>query len=733
MTLGKYKHLVLGSSLLSPKLLTSSIIIASLFSANVHAQTLQEAVQQTINENPDIQSLRSERSAVSFEIDQARAGYFPTVDVAAGVGWDSRVRQDSGKLADESSLRINQMVFDGFATSNEVDRHTARSDARSYNVFRQAEISALDAVDAYINVMRSQELLALAKENLSIHSDTNNQIQLRAERGIGKKAEAAQSNGRLALAERNTISEIGNLRDAATAYEHIIGSLPRNLLSPLSPASALPENLEQALDSAISNHPTLKSANADIASAFAQHATAKASYMPRFDLEAGVSHETDRDDSFAMLRMRYNLFNGGKDLARRQETSEQINQSKEIRDSTFRQVIESMRLSWTAYQTIERQMGFFKRHRDASIESNTAYQKQFSIGQRTLLDLLDSSNEMFTSKSAYINAKYDLLFSQFRVLRSKGTLTHYLGITLPVEAQTLAQTKAGQTPGLKDTANEISIERLVPLENTGIKAVAIFEQEVVQHEEDLYDSSSAPILTQPTPAEPINEESSDDMLSTEPLIDDDSEIQLAHNDLCYRLLPKSNYSEMQSIADNDFYRLRIEEQDEDTVSNYLLLAPAMNTMVESTQLQQQLKQQGLNNLWLFKSGELQGKIALGLFRTEDDAIAAQDTYAERVQESIDSMNQYQSKRKESAASRSRGEASLARDNYGSESDLTLEIVPRYKTKTNKVARVQLLDKDVDVFEDKFSPYLDEGNSCQSEEDAVVASSDDYNTSYDDTF
>ena len=729
MTLEKHKNLLKGNHPLSAKLPINLLVIASLFSATLHAQTLQEAVQQTINENPDIQSLRSERSAVAFEIDQARAGYFPTVDVAAGVGWDTRVRQGSGKLADESSLRINQMVFDGFVTSNEVNRHTARSDARSYNVFRQVEISALDTVDAYLNVMRSQELLALAKENLLIHAKTNDQIQLRAERGIGKKAEAAQSNGRLALAERNTLSEIGNLRDAATAYEHIVGSLPRNLLTPLPPISALPENLDHALDSAISNHPTLKSANADIASAFAQHATAKAAYMPRFDIEAGVTHETDRDDSYAMLRMRYNLFNGGKDLARRQETSEQINQSKEIRDSTFRQVIESMRLSWTAYQTIDRQMGFFKRHRDSSVESNTAYQKQFSIGQRTLIDLLDSSNEMFTSKSAYTNAKYDLLFSQFRVLRSKGSLTHYLGITLPKEAQTLAQAEAGQTPGLKDTASEVSLERLVPIEDSGIKAVAIFEQETVQHEETLYDSSSTPIAIQSASVDMLD---GSDTIRAEPLIADIPEAQLALNNICYRLLPKSNSTEMQSLADNDFYRLRIEEDDENIVSNYLLLAPAMNTMIESAQLEQQLKRQGLNNLWLFKSGELQGKIALGLFRSEDDALAAQDSYAERVQESIDAMHQYQAKRKENASSRRRGEASASRDIYGSESNIVLEIMPRYKTTKNKIVHVQLLEQDINAFERKFSEYIDSSASCQSE-NSVLASSNDYNSGYDDTF
>ena len=78
-----------------------------------------------------------------------------------------------------------------------------------------------------------------------------------------------------------------------------------------------------------------------------------------------------------------------KTTARRRETAERINQAKEIRDNTHRQVVESMRLSWVAHQTVKQQLEFFRIYKDSSIKSNLAYQKQFNIGQRTLLDLLD--------------------------------------------------------------------------------------------------------------------------------------------------------------------------------------------------------------------------------------------------------------------------------------------------------------------------------------------------------
>jgi len=584
----------------------------------VSAQTMQEAVQQTINENPEIQSARSERSAVSYEIDQARAGYLPKVDLAAGIGWNTEI-QANRNYGEEASVKLTQMLFDGLATPSEVARQTARSDSRSYSVYRQAEISALQAIEAYLDMIRTEELLGLAKENLAVHTRTYDQIQLRSAQGIAKRAEADQAYGRLALAEKNMLSEIGNIRDAETSFQRIVGTLPRNLKAPDAPSEELPKNIDDAIKLAVEHHPTLKSANSDIASAFSQHDTAKASYMPRVDIEAGATHETARDDTYAMVRLRYNIFNGGRDLARRKETSEQINQAKEVRDNTFRQVTESMRLSWTAYQTIKRQLVFFKKHRDASILSNAAYQKQFNIGQRTLLDLLDSANEMFTTKSAYTNAKYDTLYAQYRILASKGGLTSYLGVTLPQEAMTLVEAEKSEDEGNLKTGV------LTPLTHGII---------------------------------------------------DEGEIK-PYTSLCYKLKSDDDFKDVQRLAQLEFYKLSLVNQPISFIGSYLLLTPPIESMRESFALEQELKLQGYSDLWLFRSGGFQGRISFGLFGIEENAIKAQAKISKKTK-------------------------------------LALEVAPRYETKQNLVVHIQLINSEIEKFEDTFSKYIDKNSSCTPE-------------------
>jgi len=415
-------------------------------SASVSAATLQEAVDVTIKTNPDVLAASNEREAVSKEVLQARAGYLPTVDLAIGTGYESTdntttraVSHDNVHMnRDEASLNLRQMLFDGMQTKNEVLRHTARTNSRAYGVFGAAENTGLEAVDAYLNVLRRQRLVDLTTTNLEAHERTHDQIKLRSERGVGRKADMDQSQGRVALARANQIAEQSNLRDAETNYLRVVGDAVDSLSDPDSPANLLPKTLDEAINVAIENHPTLKSANADLDSANAQHDTALAVFYPRVDFELGTTANNDLDgvdghnnDVTAMFRLRYNLLNGGKDKARREETAFLINQAAEIRNNTHRQVEQSVRLSWNALETVNSQMNFFQLHVDSSENSRNAYQQQFSLGQRTLLDLLDSENEVFVARQALVNAQYDQLFAFYRVLNSTGSLLESLHVALP--------------------------------------------------------------------------------------------------------------------------------------------------------------------------------------------------------------------------------------------------------------------------------------------------------------
>lgn len=430
-------------------------VLAAILSTHAAAETLNEAVQKTIKENPDLQSFKDERLATEEQIGQARASFFPTIDLQGGYGFEQSnnpttrnrgIEKQGTVIYDraESSIQLRQMLFDGLATPNEVHRTKAATNAKAFIVYSQSEYRALEAVQAYLDVLRAEELVWIAKENFNAHLGSNDQITMRSQQGVGKRADIDQSSARVSRAESNLRNAEGNLKDAQTRYLKVVGALPGKLDMPAHPNGKLPKSIDDAVELAVAHHPQLKSANADIDEAHYQHETAKAPFMPRVDFESGASFNNNLDgipgkneDVTAMVRVRYNILNGGKDLARRKQTAHLISQAKDIRDNTYRQVVQNMRESWVAYVTRQSQLELNKQYWEHSIKAKEAYQSQFNIGQRTLLDLLDTTNEMFIAQSNYVNSQYDELFAAYRILAAEAGLNSYLGVKLPEETKPL--------------------------------------------------------------------------------------------------------------------------------------------------------------------------------------------------------------------------------------------------------------------------------------------------------
>ena len=132
-----------------------------------------------------------------------------------------------------------------------------------------------------------------------------------------------------------------------------------------------------------------------------------------------------------MVRMNYNLFKGGADVAAEKKAAWDFERSKEELNLVKRQVEQGMRISWNAFSSARAKLAYHKKHVEATERTRDAYKQQFGVGQRTLLDLLDSENELFESKAAYISAQYTEMLGKYRVLQSMGRLAHYYKLPMP--------------------------------------------------------------------------------------------------------------------------------------------------------------------------------------------------------------------------------------------------------------------------------------------------------------
>jgi adhesin transport system outer membrane protein len=421
-----------------------SMMAATLAFSHVgHADTIEDVVAKTLQTHPEVLADINSRLAADAAIEQAAAAYKPTLDVELGIGreWsrNSSTQFDTVNLKrGEASFIATQKIYDGFETKHQVARAQAISNAAAHQIADTSERIAFEAAQAYLNVLRSDEQVALAQKNLTSHQRVNEQIELRVKSGVARAADIDQSTARVSLSQSSLFAAQGQEIDAQTNYQRVVGEMPAdNLALTKDCCMDMPTSLEAALQTAMEQHPALDRYVALHEAALAETSVAKSAFQPKVNFEIEGSADNNLDgteghdkDLLAMIRLRQNLLNGGADSARISETVHLSEQQKQLALTQQREIEHDVRLSWSSLQRAASQLPFLKQHAESTTKSYEAYQQQFKLGQRTLLDLLDSENEKFNAEISYINAKYDHQIACYQLLASMGVLTENLGIEL---------------------------------------------------------------------------------------------------------------------------------------------------------------------------------------------------------------------------------------------------------------------------------------------------------------
>ena len=388
--------------------------------------------------NPEFRAEVKKYRGIEAEVRGARGSYYPTLDLNAGIGYEElETNTNSGKglTRQETSIKLTQNLFEGLGTSNEVDRQKFRLDAQAYKAEAKASDVALSMTEAYIDLLMQQDLLSLAQDNLDTHLKIMEQITKRNSAGIGNQVEVDQANARLSLAQANFSSTQNNYYDALAKFRRVLGRDPDSDLVKPKFAFQLPKTLDDATGTAMTDHPTLRSANGDVAEARKQFESSSKSFYPRFDIEIEKTFDNNlsgvkgkNEDLQAMLRMKYNLYNGGKDSANRQRTESAYLEATEIRNNTRRQLIENLRYAWNAQVYVSDQIKYTTQHIKLTHDTLNGYRKQFSLGRRSLLDLLNTENEYNSALRTLMTSEADLLKAKYRILGGMGHLLTKLNI-----------------------------------------------------------------------------------------------------------------------------------------------------------------------------------------------------------------------------------------------------------------------------------------------------------------
>lgn len=405
--------------------------------------SIRSSVISSLESNPRLEELQRNREAVQKDLEQVKGRYYPRVDLSAGYGTDShsdlgtrsRGEENDFDARTEASLSLVQPLYQGGETRSLVEKQTAKLDSADFRVYDNAESLALDAIIAHIEVWRQRRLLDLTEQNIRTHERILDHIDERQRAGAGSSADVVQTKGRLALTQSSRAQIVGELNRARANYFRVVGQAPKKLKLPENFQRLAPSSAESSIEIAQGCNPKLAAFAADIRAARSEINVKKSSFLPKVNLELSTTYEDQVESSTsythnnaAMIRARWNLFNGGSDSAARDAASSRKLQLVSARQDEYEKIVEQIRDTWSQFQISGEQTQTFSDAVMYNTETRDAYQQQFVVGQRSLLDVLDSENELFQSSGQLITAQANEVVAVYRLLALSGCLLSRLEV-----------------------------------------------------------------------------------------------------------------------------------------------------------------------------------------------------------------------------------------------------------------------------------------------------------------
>jgi len=447
----------------------SAGVSSILLIAGAYAMPLRDAVQVALESNPEIGQAVQNHDATAFELRQALGLYAPRVDLDASAGvqlLDSPGRRSLGVGDDilypaQLGVTATFDIFDGGYRDSEVARQAARVDGASYRVLERSEFVALQIARVYYQVLLQHQIVELSRQNVAFHETMVTDVAAAIQSGQLTEADRFQAIERLAAARARLTESAVELEAANIEFRTYVGMPPSAVSMPARPGAALPPTLEMAIAKGILSNPRMLTAGADIDAASALVDQAESALYPKLQLEGRAATGYDlsgadglTNDLSARLTLRWNIYDGGIKDAHVQEEMRRESEAKLVFDQSAREVEQAVRESWLRLQSQGELARAYGDQLQSSRELVDSYRQQFSIGDRSLLDVLDAQNTRVNVQIVQQTAIYSVMFAEYRLLAASGDLLSFLAVVAPKEVAATART-AMDSPSWEDSEPQL--------------------------------------------------------------------------------------------------------------------------------------------------------------------------------------------------------------------------------------------------------------------------------------
>lgn len=400
--------------------------------AKTSSQPLLDALQTAYLSNPTLRAARAEMRAAAEALPQAQSGWMPqseitgtmsAADVNPGSAGDGTTSTDIG-------VSVTQPLYRGGRTVSGIDSAENRIKAQAAILNATEQQLLLNVATAYMNVVRDKALLDLSQNNVEVVSRQMDASRNRFEVGEVTRTDVAQSEARLARAEANRTTAMGNLKTSLAVYEQLVGA-PSADMAQTSITFSFPQTLDEAVTLGENNNPVViasgylhQSSEKDIGTVFGEllpELGLSASANKVWDPQPGLLPDTTTKSLSLVATIP--LYEAG-------YTRSRVRQAKYAANQRYIEIMEARRearqnvvTSWEAWKASQAEIASRRAQVDANRIAQEGVRQEADLGTRTILDALDADQEYLDAQVALVSSQRDETVASFALARALGILT----------------------------------------------------------------------------------------------------------------------------------------------------------------------------------------------------------------------------------------------------------------------------------------------------------------------
>ena len=426
----------------------TATLMSPLMAPAAFAESLVEALASAYQNNPTLLAERASLRATDEGVASALSGWRPTVQIDGDAGFSesettsvtsgfTTTTKDSLQLR-SFSLSITEPLYRGGRTEAETLSAENLVDAGRAGLAVTEQRVLLDAVTAYMDVLRNKTVVQLNRNNERVVERQLQAARDRFEVGEVTRTDVAQAEARAAQAKADRIGAEGSLISSRAAYRQFVGDLPGKLEWPAR-IGGVPANERDALQAASTANPIIVSANFAELSARDDIDVAISDLLPQvslrgaYDRSFDVSAFTEELETLSLSAVvTIPLYQSGAAHSAVRRSKQIASQRRLEYEEARRAVFEEVTRAWESLITAQAQISAFQAQVSAAELALEGVEQETIVGLRTTLDVLDAEQEVFAARVNLVSAERDAVVSSYWVKATIGELTA-VALELPVE------------------------------------------------------------------------------------------------------------------------------------------------------------------------------------------------------------------------------------------------------------------------------------------------------------